>query len=102
MIVEQIYQYQKGITPKIYTQDKSLLKPQTTNRGKWNELVNMVDEKLGKVQTWSNFTPFGEVTCRDYTQLLSRIKSHIDIPRKIETMWDPAFQLYSSLVFLKT
>ena len=99
---DQNYQYQKGITPKISTQDKSLLKPQTTNRSKWNELVNMVDQKLAKVQTWSNFTPFGEVTCRDYTQLLSRIKSHIDIPRKIETMWDPAFQLYSSLVFLKT
>ena len=62
----------------------------------------MIEQKLGKVQTWSDFTPFGEVTCRDYTQLLSRIKSHIDISRKIETIWDPAFQLYSSLVFLKT
>ncbi|MGK7922075.1 MAG: tetratricopeptide repeat protein [Trichodesmium sp.] len=97
---DQNYQYKKGITPKIQIQEQSLLTPQTTNRSKWNDLVNMIDQKLGKVQTFSNFTPFGEVTSRDYTQLLSRIKSHIDISRKIETMWDPAFQLYSSLVFL--
>ena len=99
---DQNYIYQKGITSNIQTQDQSLLKLQTTNRSKWNKLVNMIEQKLGKVQTWSDFTPFGEVTCRDYTQLLSRIKSHIDISRKIETIWDPAFQLYSSLVFLKT
>ena len=101
-LCDQNYQYQKGITPNIQSQEQSLLKPQITNRSKWNELVKIIGQKLGKVQTWSNFTPFGEVTCRDYTQLLSRLKSHIDISRKIETMWDPAFQLYSSLVFLKT
>ncbi|MDJ0520002.1 MAG: tetratricopeptide repeat protein [Trichodesmium sp. MO_231.B1] len=99
---DQNYQYQKGITPKIQTQEQFLLTPQTTNRSKWNDLVNMIDQKLGKVTTWSEFTPFGEVTSQDYTQLLSRLKSQIDISRKIETMWDPAFQLYSSLVFLKT
>ncbi|NET30031.1 lipopolysaccharide assembly protein LapB [Okeania sp. SIO1I7] len=98
---DQNYQYQKGITSKVQTQDEFLLTLQTTNRSKWNDLVNMINPKLAKVTTWSDFTSFGEVASRDYTQLLSRLKYYIDISRKIETMWDPAFHLYSTLVFLK-
>ncbi|MEB3339315.1 tetratricopeptide repeat protein [Okeania sp.] len=98
---DQSYQYQKGIGFTIETEEQSLLIPQITNRSKWNNLVNIIDQRLDKVQVWSDFTAFGEVTSRDYTQLLSRLKSHVDIPRKVETMWDSAFQLYSSLVFLK-
>ncbi|NEP85810.1 MAG: tetratricopeptide repeat protein [Okeania sp. SIO2C2] len=98
---DQNYQYQKGTTHFTNNPKKSPSKLQTTNRTKWNELVNMINQKLGNIKTWSDFTPFGEVTSRDYTQLLSRLKYHIDISRKIETMWDPAFHLYSTLVFLK-
>lgn len=98
---DQNYQYKKGIADVTKTQDKSLSKLQTTNRTKWNELVNTIEQKLDNIKTWSDFTPFGEVTSRDYTQLLSRLKYHIDISRKIKTMWDPAFHLYSTLVFLK-
>ncbi|NEO55173.1 MAG: tetratricopeptide repeat protein [Okeania sp. SIO3B5] len=97
---DQNYQYQKGIAHVTNTPKQSPSKLQTTNRTKWNELVNTIDQRLGNIKTWSDFTPFGEVTSRDYTQLLSRLKYHIDISRKIETMWDPAFHLYSTLVFL--
>ncbi|NEP79296.1 MAG: tetratricopeptide repeat protein [Okeania sp. SIO3C4] len=98
---DQNYQYQKGIAHVTNNPNQSPSKLQTTNRTKWNELVNTIEQKLGNIKTWSDFTHFGEVASRDYTQLLSRLKYHIDISRKIETMWDPAFHLYSTLVFLK-
>lgn len=100
---DQNYQYQKGITLSSQTQEQPRLIPQiTTNRTQWDELVNMIHQNVGEVKIWSDFTVFGETTTRDYTQLLSRIKSYVDISRKTETTWDPAFQLYSSLVLLKT
>ncbi|MDJ0555368.1 MAG: tetratricopeptide repeat protein [Microcoleaceae cyanobacterium MO_207.B10] len=100
---DQNYQYQKGITLSTQTEEQPLsISQTTTNRTKWNDLVNIINQKLGKVKTWSDFTPFGETVSRDYTQLLSRIKSYVDISRKTETSWDSAFQLYSTLVFLRT
>ena len=97
---DQNYQYQEGIPHVTQTQEQSIPISQTTNRTKWNDLINVINQKLGKAKTWSDFTAFGEVTSRDYTQLLSRLKSPIDISRKAKTTWDPAFQLYSTLVFL--
>lgn len=98
---DQNYQYQTGVTLSTQTQEQPLsISRTTTNRTKWNELVNTLHQKLGKVKKWSDFTAFGETITRDYTQLLSRLKSNVDISRKAETTWDPAFHLYSTLVFL--
>ena len=59
----------------------------------------MLDQQLD-VTVWSEFTPFAE-TVLDYTNMLSKIDAHVEVDRKSETPWDPAFQLYSGLAFLK-
>ena len=73
--------------------------PQSTTRINWNHLLEIFDQKLD-VTVWSEFTPFAE-TVLDYTHMLSKIDSHVEVERKSETPWDPAFQLYSGLAFLR-
>lgn len=74
---------------------------ENTNRIKWNSLIDLLNLHLGKIKVYSDFTPFGETTTRDYTQLLGRLKSYVEIERKADSLWDPAFQLYSLLAFFK-
>lgn len=74
---------------------------QQTARLQWNSLLDRLNQNLKNIPVFSEFTPFAE-TVLDYTQLLSRIRSYIDLDRKSETPWDSAFQLYSGLVFLKS
>lgn len=113
------YQFQEGVsfTPPSEVQPASpppkgkITKPpstgkvisQNTARINWNNLINNVFyENLPETSlSWSEFTPFAE-TALDYPNLLSRFKHYIDIERKSETPWDPAFHLYSTLVFLKS
>ncbi|MBD2666434.1 hypothetical protein B6N60_02475 [Richelia sinica FACHB-800] len=73
---------------------------QNTIRINWNNLTKWLDIQLPKVKLWSDFTPFGQ-TVLDNTELLNQITSHIHLFRREKTPWDSAFQLYSSLVFLK-
>lgn len=104
---DRTYQFQKGMellapTPQTTTtEDSSQPIYQNTNRIKWNNLIALLNRNLSNIKVWSDFTPFAETATRDYTQLLSRLKSYIDLSRKQESLWDPAFQLYSALVFLK-
>ncbi|WP_293351439.1 MULTISPECIES: tetratricopeptide repeat protein [unclassified Microcoleus] len=78
---------------------KSPQMPQSTTRINWNHLLEIFDQQLD-VTVWSEFTPFAE-TVLDYTHMLSKIESHVDVERKSETPWDSAFQLYSGLAFLR-
>ncbi|MEG4575830.1 tetratricopeptide repeat protein [Microcoleus sp. N3A4] len=73
--------------------------PQSTTRINWNHLLEIFDRQLD-ITVWSEFTPFAE-TVLDYTNMLSKIESHIEVDRKSETPWDSAFQLYSGLAFLR-
>jgi hypothetical protein len=57
-------------------------------------------EQLPQVQIWSDFTPFAE-TILDQNEMLSHIKPHTHLFRREASNWDPAFQLYSGLVFTK-
>lgn len=102
-ICDQSYQFQPGITAEKITklEGKKSLKQnsQNTVRINWNNLIEVFKQKLS-VPVLSEFTPFAE-TALDYTQMLGRIKPHIDIERKSETPWDATFQLYSGLVFWK-
>lgn len=113
-ICDQNYEFQQGVdftqssadisastnskNPKFRSQ-KSQQIPQSTTRINWNHLLEMLDRQLD-VTVWSEFTPFAE-TVLDYTNMLSDIDDRIEIDRKSETPWDPAFQLYSGLAFLK-
>lgn len=113
-ISDQSYQFQQGVD---FTQisanipalahpnnqksrsQKSKQIPQSTTRINWNRLLEILDQQLD-VTVWSEFTSFAE-TAIDYTQMLSKIESHVEVERKSETPWDPAFQLYSGLAFLR-
>jgi tetratricopeptide (TPR) repeat protein len=100
------YQFQKSITlapqQRQDSQAGSQALPlhQTTTRKNWNNLLDFLNHSLPKIPVWSDFTPFAE-TALDYKEMLGRLPSHIDISRRKESLWDPAFQLYSGLVFLK-
>lgn len=81
---------------------------EVSNRLKWNNLIDLLNTQLRETPVWSDFTSFGEMALQqakilvDPTELLGGITSNIHISRRSETDWDPAFQLYSALVFLKT
>ena len=100
------YQFQQGITlsskplqqPQLRLQAPSL-EPGTT-RNNWNNLLDFLNQKLPQVPACSDFKTFAE-TAIDFREMLSHLPSHIDLFRRKETPWDPAFQLYSGLVFLK-
>ena len=113
-ISDQSYQFQQGVDFTQISADipalahpknqksrsqKSKQIPQSTTRINWNRLLEILDQQLD-VTVWSEFTSFAE-TAIDYTQMLSKIESHVEVDRKSETPWDPAFQLYSGLAFLR-
>lgn len=87
------YQFQQGLTT-------APQQSQTTIRINWNSLINFLDQQLSHAPVWSDFTPFAE-TVIDQKELLGRIQSHIHLFRRAETSWDPAFHLYSGLVFTR-
>jgi hypothetical protein len=72
---------------------------QNTIRINWNRLINSIEQQLPQVKVWSDFKPFAE-TVLDQTEMLGNIQSHIHLLRREKTNWDPAFHLYSGLVFL--
>lgn len=86
------YEFQQGVE----IADTS----QNTIRINWNNLLGWIDQKLPQVKIWSDFTPFAE-TVLDYKEMLGKIQPHIHLFRRQKTNWDPAFHLYSGLVFLK-
>lgn len=71
-----------------------------TTRINWNSLISFIDQQLPQAHVWNDFKPFAE-TVLDQTELLDRIPSHMHLFRRNETSWDPAFHLYSGLVFIK-
>lgn len=100
---ENHYQYQQCITAHSTPQALN----QQSNRINWNNLMSHVNRHLAQTPTRSDFTVFGEMvleqskTVVDSTEFLGGFDSHIKISRRAETDWDPAFQLYSGLVFLR-
>jgi hypothetical protein len=93
------YQYQQGVLFDA-SQDGELSVAQSTNRIRWNQLVYFLDTYLAAVPVWTEFSPFAE-TALEHLSLVRELKSHIDLFRKAPSPWDPAFQLYSGLVFTR-
>lgn len=91
------YQFQQGIT---FHNNQQPTIHQVTTRSNWNNLLNFFKGQLPEIPVWSDFKIFAE-TAIDYKEMLGRLPSHIDLFRREETLWDPAFQLYSGLIFLK-
>lgn len=92
------YQFQQGVTTAY---QPSQTTSQTTIRINWNNLVDFLDQHLSQVTIFSDFAPFVE-TVLDQQELLGRIRSHIHLFRRAETVWDPAFHLYSGLAFTRS
>jgi len=93
------YQFQEGIIIESTDESSASVGPNTA-RINWNSLLGFLNQQLPQIPLVADFTTFGETTL-DHRVPLSRLRSHIDIPRKAETHWDPAFHLYSALAFLK-
>ena len=73
----------------------------STSRDNWKNLMSQIHEQVTDVPTQSNFTPFAE-TALGYPELLRNINSHIELLRRADSHWDPAFQLYSTLSMCKS
>ncbi|WP_404788278.1 tetratricopeptide repeat protein [Altericista sp. CCNU0014] len=67
----------------------------------WRQLSLVLSQKLSQQPVWATFEPFAE-TAFEHPDLLSKLPSHINLFRREDSNWDPAFQLYSALLFLKS
>ncbi|WP_199248768.1 tol-pal system YbgF family protein [[Phormidium] sp. ETS-05] len=67
---------------------------------KWQTLIKFLKDKIPHAAIFSDFTPFAE-TALTHSEMLSRITPHIELLRYLNSDWEPAFQLYSSLVLLR-
>jgi tetratricopeptide (TPR) repeat protein len=100
------YQFQQGITLSSEPargdrgEAQAPSRHQTTTRKSWNNLLDFLNRQLPQIPVSSDFTPFAE-TAVDYQEMLGHLPSHIDLSRDEETPWDPAFQLYSGLIYLQ-
>lgn len=72
---------------------------QTTTRLQWNALLTHIQKYVTSL-AFSDFTSFGRGAL-EFIDLLPYINAHLDIDRRAPTNWDPAFHLYSALLFLK-
>ncbi|MBD2579915.1 tetratricopeptide repeat protein [Oscillatoria sp. FACHB-1406] len=90
------YQFQQGIV-SIPASERDRY---GTVSNSWQHLMQFIREKLPHATTYSDFTPFAE-TALGFRETLNRISSCINLKRRKETPWDGAFQLYSTLAFLR-
>ncbi|AFY67827.1 tol-pal system YbgF family protein [Geitlerinema sp. PCC 7407] len=70
----------------------------STNRQRWNYLLKVLEPYLAHAPVAADFRAFAE-SCFEHAEILEALPSHIDLFRKQETLWDPAFQLYSGFLF---
>ncbi|MGB3236948.1 MAG: tetratricopeptide repeat protein [Geitlerinemataceae cyanobacterium] len=99
-LCDSSYQFDRGAIFSEHQQPTQGATNTATNRLKWNGMLNVLKQYLEPVTLWSEFTPFGE-TAVEYRFLLESLVPHIDVLRNTPTTWDNAFQLYSTLVFLR-
>jgi hypothetical protein len=86
------YEFQEGV--EITHQDS-----ENTMTNHWHSLMQWLSSQIAHAEEWSNFRHFSQ-TALDETEVLGNIHPHIQLFRREKTNWDPAFHLYSSLVFL--
>jgi tetratricopeptide (TPR) repeat protein len=93
------YEFHQGI-PVISKQAAVDRNDRNTTRTNWNNLLALLNRQMPNQPVWSDFTSFAE-TAEDFDVPLSRLKSHIHLPRTSDSHWDPAFQLYTGMIFLR-
>ncbi len=72
----------------------------TTSHDNWKNLMVQLGDKIPEVTTPRDFTPFAE-TALGYRELLQNIHPHLELLRRADSLWDRAFQLYSTLSMCK-
>jgi len=95
------YQFNQGIDlaaldPTATTTDLEL--DQATSWVKWRQLSQVWQQPWGDRPVWNDFSSFAE-TALEFSELLSKIRPHLNLFRREESLWDAAFMLYSSLAF---
>lgn len=91
------YQFDKGVVFDA-SQDGAMSASQTTTRIRWNKMQAFLDDRLSSVPVWSDFTVFAD-TALEHLDFVTSLRPYIAILRKEPSNWDPAFQLYSGLVY---
>ncbi len=87
----QNYSFQKNVGDRLVS---------LTSRENWQHLLSQIHVKKSQAKIWSDFTPFAE-TALAYPEMLRKITAHVPLRRRDNSLWDQAFQMYSSLVFIK-
>lgn len=99
---DQHYQFQQGI-PFFDTADGATNIEQYSVRRNWNNLQKTLAEKMVNTPVWSDFKSFAS-EARDFPELIKKINPQVNLFRYEEhkdTHWDPAWQLYSTVIFVK-
>ena len=94
-ISDRSYQFNQGVKFNSPPQPGS-----NTIRNHWNQLINLFKQNFPQTKIWSDFSRFAQ-TALDFPLLLAQIEPQINLSRHKATHWDNAFQLYSSLIFLR-
>jgi hypothetical protein len=96
-LYDSAYQFNQGISLATDDQTTPAL---NTSWANWQRLTELIQQQLPNKPVWSDFESFVQ-TALDHSEFLSKLASHIDLFRREESDWDPAFQLYSALLLLK-
>jgi hypothetical protein len=97
---DAVYQFNQGVSLEIDPKANNPLK-NSTAWANWRQVSHILDQNLTQQPVWSNFENFAE-TALEHPDLLSKLPSHINLFRREDSDWDPAFQLFSALLFLRS
>lgn len=92
-LCDRSYQFQQGCEMTHHLNNQTV-------RLKWNRLSNFFQQQIPQANVRDDFAPFAD-TVLDQSEMLGHLKSHINLFRRTETPWDPAFHLYSGLALIK-
>jgi Tetratricopeptide repeat len=101
---DRSYQFSQGV---VFDASQDGLTSQVTTRIRWNQLAAFLGDRLAIQANRPDrpfipeFTPFAE-TALESLAIAKDFPAHIDLFRKQPTLWDQAFQLYSTLVFWRS
>jgi hypothetical protein len=91
------YQFDHGVIFDA-SQDGAMSTSQTTTRIRWNKMMRFLGDRLSSAPLWSDFPVFAD-TALEHLDFVTNLRPYIDVLRKEPSNWDPAFQLYSGLVY---
>lgn len=95
---DSTYQFNHGVALNSPAQGSRL--DQSTAWANWRHLTQILEQQIVHKLLASDFSAFAEAAL-DHPDLLDKIPANLDLFRREDSNWDPAFHLYSSLLFLR-